>query len=820
MEDAKKPNPAGPSAAAQTGSPAAGVKPRPPLPPPSPNACSDDARVRELQRQLQYNEKLKYVTNMINSANDIDEILINLGRDILSLFDAQRITLYAVDPVKNELYSKYLSGERPKEIRVAISPDSLAGYSAYALEMVNVADVSDEMKLKAINPKLKFDERWDKESNFQTRQVLSAPLKHEAALYGVIQLVNKIGAPIDAGGDAAASSNLRNPIDAGGRTPGDRPFTKEDETRIIEIARVLAIAFRNKQKARGTRFNYLLEHGILTEDELKAAVTKAREAKKPVENVLIESYGVKKRDVGASLGTFYGLGYVEFSNKVFIARELTKSLNISYLKKALWLPIDSAGGRVTIVADNPTDIRISEIKSAFKADEYIFKVALRDDVLKFIDLLESDAESAKGSSSDILAELELEGKETEAATGEVLDENAGVIVRLANQVINEAYDKGASDIHIEPNRTRKIVDVRYRVDGDCFKHLTFPLGHLMALISRIKIMSSLDISERRLPQDGKIKFPMKKGPIELRVATIPTVNGESVVMRILAASEPLPVERLGLSKRNLQELKNIVEKPYGLFLVVGPTGSGKTTTLHSALGYINTPDTKIWTAEDPVEITQYGLCQVEVKPKIEFTFARAMRAFLRADPDVIMIGEMRDHETAATGIEASLTGHLVLSTLHTNSAPETITRLLDMGLDPFNFADAILGVLAQRLMRTLCSDCKEKYHPDKAEFEMLVDTYGREYFPELGIGYSDTFTLYRAKGCARCNDTGYRGRAGMHELLVGTPEAKRLIQMKSPMEKIRDQAIKDGMRTLFQDGVAKVFSGVTDIGQVRKVCIQ
>jgi type II secretory ATPase GspE/PulE/Tfp pilus assembly ATPase PilB-like protein len=351
------------------------------------------------------------------------------------------------------------------------------------------------------------------------------------------------------------------------------------------------------------------------------------------------------------------------------------------------------------------------------------------------------------------------------------------------------------------------------------RHLEIPLTYSNPVVSRIKIMASLDIAERRLPQDGKIKFTYKNKPVELRVATLPTVAGEDVVLRILASSEAMPLEALYLSEQDYKNLKELISRPYGIILAVGPTGSGKTTTLHAALAYINTSDKKIWTAEDPVEITQEGLRQVEVKPKIEFDFARAMRSFLRANPDVIMVGEMRDCETAHIGIEASLTGHLVLSTLHTNSAPETITRLIDMGIDPLNFADSILGILAQRLVRTLCKKCKEPYHPEREEFESLSKSYG-EQFPQLGIAYDDKLALYKPKGCDDCNHTGYRGRAGLYELLIGTKDIKRVIAKRGTVEEIRQQAIKDGMRTLYQDGIAKVFSGLTTYKQVRSVCIQ
>jgi type II secretory ATPase GspE/PulE/Tfp pilus assembly ATPase PilB-like protein len=275
---------------------------------------------------------------------------------------------------------------------------------------------------------------------------------------------------------------------------------------------------------------------------------------------------------------------------------------------------------------------------------------------------------------------------------------------------------------------------------------------------------------------------------------------------------------MGMRKRDYNLLMNMSRKPYGMLLVVGPTGSGKTTTLHSALSTINNPETKIWTAEDPVEITQRGLRQVQVQPKIGFDFAAAMRSLLRADPDVIMVGEMRDRETASIACEASLTGHLVMSTLHTNSAPETITRLLDMNMDAFNLSDAILGILAQRLVRTLCVHCKEAYHPTRDEYDALARRYGSG-FEKLGAPFRRELQLYRAVGCPDCHNTGYKGRTAIMEFLEATPEIKSLILSTPNVEKIRQQAVKDGMTTLMQDGIRKVFLGLTDISQVRKVCI-
>jgi type II secretory ATPase GspE/PulE/Tfp pilus assembly ATPase PilB-like protein len=290
-------------------------------------------------------------------------------------------------------------------------------------------------------------------------------------------------------------------------------------------------------------------------------------------------------------------------------------------------------------------------------------------------------------------------------------------------------------------------------------------------------------------------------------------------MRILAKAGAMKMEDMSLTDRNYKVLEAAIEKPYGLILCVGPTGSGKTTTLHAALGHINKPGVKIWTAEDPVEITQAGLRQVEAKPRIGLDFARIMRAFLRADPDVIMIGEMRDEETASIGVEASLTGHLVFSTLHTNSAPETVTRLLDMGLNPLNFSDAFLAVLAQRLVRRLCSNCTKEYNPSREEFEEIVSDYGKKAFEKTGIKYDSDLSLKGPGQCDLCSGTGYKGRMGIHELMDGTPEIKRMIKKAASAEDLFKQASKEDMTTLKQDGIMKVFQGHTDVREVRRVCI-
>lgn len=402
---------------------------------------------------------------------------------------------------------------------------------------------------------------------------------------------------------------------------------------------------------------------------------------------------------------------------------------------------------------------------------------------------------------------------------EVSPEVENETIGLANQIILDGIRAGASDIHIEPNGEEGKVVVRFRVDGECRLHIELPPSSRATLTARLKILANLDISERRKPQDGKIRFRVQDKWVELRVATLPTVNGnEDVVMRILAGSIPLPVDKIGLSTLNLYNLRQIIAQPYGLFLCVGPTGSGKTTTLHSVLSALNTPDTKIWTAEDPVEITQAGLRQVQVQPKGGMDFATALRAFLRADPDVIMVGEMRDKETASIAVEASLTGHLVLSTLHTNGAPETVGRLLDMGLDPFNFADALLGVLAQRLARRLCKECKRQTSMSQDDYDHLSGRFGDAAWVALVGPWSETQRMWTAVGCPTCAGTGYKGRVALHELMVVDDALKPLIQQRRPVAELRVVASGRGMQSLVQDGISKVLAGDTDLAQVLSVC--
>mgnify|MGYP006272977227 FL=1 len=581
-----------------------------------------------------------------------------------------------------------------------------------------------------------------------------------------------------------------------------------------------------------SRYDYLLKNEIVSTTQLQKALNLAKKMKKSVEFVLMDQFKVSKDNIGKSLSAYYNCPFRTFDPKMQVPYELISNLKKPFLLQDLWVPVHWEVDHIEVLMDDPKDLRkLDHAKALFNTNKFVFSVGTKEDIEATINHFFSQKKTQAGGqkneagtpySFDDMPEISFEEEEDEDDdAAEAYDEGSGKVVRLVDQMLISAYRKDASDIHVEPSPVTKRTKIRFRIDGVCQDFLEVPNSFANALLSRLKIMANLDIAERRLPQDGKIKFKRKGIPeFELRMATLPTAGGfEDAVLRILASSGAMEIEDLGLTERNYELLKAAINKPYGVVLCVGPTGSGKTTTLHSALHHINTPTRKIWTAEDPVEITQLGLRQVEVKNKIGLDFARIMRSFLRADPDVIMVGEMRDFETASIGVEASLTGHLVFSTLHTNSAPETVTRLLDMGLNPLNFSDAFLVVLAQRLLRRICKHCRREYTPSKEEFDELVRDYGEEEFPATGITYSSDLKIYTPVGCEQCNGTGYKGRMGIHELMDGSKEIKRMIKRQASAEELFRQAKQEGMTTLMQDGIMKVFQGLTDISEVRRVCV-
>lgn len=585
--------------------------------------------------------------------------------------------------------------------------------------------------------------------------------------------------------------------------------------------------FRNAQQrltiitemlAKFERYYHLFKERRLTEEQFDQAKQLADQRHKDLEAILINDFEIEKQDIGVSVSEFFNCPFVEYNElEIGPAPKCLQNLKENFWRSNHCIPISQDGNKVRIAALDPQNqTMLSNLRSMLKGNILEFVVAFNDDITKFTDHFHGKGDSLlDDDADDVFGELELvEEDYEEEDTSDDDGSEAGTVVKVCNRIIEEGYSREVSDIHIESQIGKRGALVRFRVDGDCSNFLTVPYNYKRALVSRIKILAKLDIAEKRLPQDGKIKFRTRRGKnIELRVATLPTVGGnEDVVMRILAGGDAMALKKMGLHEENFENLKTLISRPYGLVLVVGPTGSGKTTTLHAALGHINRPEKKIWTAEDPVEIVQDGLRQVQVLPKIGLDFARVLRAFLRADPDVIMVGETRDQETAETVIEAALTGHVVFSTLHTNSAPETVTRLLGMGIDPFNFADSLLGVLAQRLIKRLCPHCRQKYKPDDDEIAMIVKEYGSH--PTKPLEVPEGLTLYRPRGCSHCHKSGYKGRLAIHELLITDDNLRTKIEANAPVADLRFAAMEAGMRTLKQDGIIKVLNGDTDLAQV------
>jgi type IV pilus assembly protein PilB len=551
----------------------------------------------------------------------------------------------------------------------------------------------------------------------------------------------------------------------------------------------------------------LLREGLVTREQLAQALAEQKNTKHRLGYVLVKLGLVQELEITKVLARQYRMPAVDLS-RFEVDPKIIKLVPADMATKSVVLPLKREGRTLTVAMADPTDLGLLEdLKFITRFD--LFPVIAGEYTLR--NLIEKHYEASDQQLQSILKDMEetgddvevVEEEEEEAATQAQIDD--APVVKLINGLLTDAVRRGASDIHIEPFEHE--IRVRYRIDGALLEIMRPPLKMKAALTSRVKILSQLNIAERRVPQDGRLKLKMGNRVIDFRVSTLPVLFGEKIVLRILDKGNlTLDLTKFGFEPKAEKELMKAILNPYGMVLVTGPTGSGKTTTLYSALSRINTPEVNIMTAEDPVEYNLMGINQVLVRTEIGLTFAAALKAFLRQDPNIIMIGEIRDLETGGIAIKAALTGHLVLSTLHTNDAPSTITRMIDMGIEAFNVASAVNLVVAQRLVRRICKDCKGQHQYSDVELSALG----------TNLVSLKALTFMKGSGCDTCSGTGYKGRAGLYEVMSLSPEVRRMILRGASVAEIRDQAVVDGMLTLRMDGMKKIERGVTTLEEVVK----
>jgi len=552
----------------------------------------------------------------------------------------------------------------------------------------------------------------------------------------------------------------------------------------------------------------LLESGAITAVQLKEAETAAAENGQRLEHYLVEKGLITPQALAQAYAAYASVPYIEKISDAMADLTLLAKIPLKFLRENVVMPV-MVDGRAVIITADPLRFQPLDELNLLLGGEATYAVSTPKIIIDAINryypiegtkqMIEELAEEEKELEGEVSFEA-IEEKDILAMATEA------PIIKLVNHILYQAVKRGASDIHIEP--FEKELHVRYRIDGVLYTVMTPPKRLQGALSSRIKIMANLNIAEKRIPQDGRIDIRVAGKPIDIRVSVLPVIFGERIVMRLLDKSRTFgKLKDLGFSDRDFAILIENIKKPNGIIFVTGPTGSGKTTTLYAVLGELNTPDVNIVTVEDPVEYQMAGVGQVQVKDKIGLTFAAALRSILRQDPDIIMIGETRDQETAQIAIQAALTGHLVLSTLHTNSAPATITRLLDMGVEPYLIASSVILAMAQRLVRRLCENCKRPYKPSA------------DLLKSIGLTEKDAknITFYEPVGCDECNKTGYRGRLPIFELMVMTSAMAKLTMERSDTSLLRKQAIADGMTLLLDDGVRKIKQGLTSIDEVLSV---
>jgi type II secretory ATPase GspE/PulE/Tfp pilus assembly ATPase PilB-like protein len=808
----------------------------------------DAPQVEELLKNLEFHKAIQDITGRINTASGLREILVNIKEDIRRLFHIHQLVLYVVDPGKKEIFTISTYGNKSREVRFPINNSTFAGYVAQKKKILHIPDAYNTREIRKISDSLKFDDSHDKRTSATTGQILVIPIMHESIVLGVMEIMNHKDA------DAIDEYNQ---------------IFLDEITACLAGAFLAGLDFVQSGSKNATRLSKLIRDGALTSHQMNNALRESLVKKEHVETILTQSYNVSHSEIGAALEEFFACPFIPYSEDIYIPPQMLSGIERTSLEELMWIPLKVVKGEIHILMSDPSDhLKKREIEKILETDAISFNVGTTPDILKLIDhFYPHENEPAavfapdkvplpkpaqvggrKQQANDIAHSTFIVPKAPESPLSFRSDELFSPVSDLpthtppepdarppapeepaekplppaSDDILLEACSRGASDIHFEPDPLNENIFSRIRVDGQFLSLRTLSYGEYETIAADIKHRANLDAAVSTAIQTGRFTLERASGEeIQMTATFIPTGVGiEDAVIHICSKARLIPLELLGLSESLYAELLNILYQPRGVVFIVGPAGAGITTTLHACLESINTPDKKIWTAEENIEIVQSGLRQVAVDPQNGFDFHHVLRAFLNADPDVIMVDSVHDLETAALCMEASLQGHLVLASFPAETVTGMMEKCLDMGLHHLVFADAMLATVEQRLMKTLCPKCRQKYHPGRDEYDEIADIYGPEAFQKLNIPYSESFSLYRPVGCDECGQTGYGGRTCVVEIFTFTPVIKRMLRRKENIDGIYHTALAGGMNTLIREALAKVLQGQTDYRHARLACLK
>jgi type II secretory ATPase GspE/PulE/Tfp pilus assembly ATPase PilB-like protein/transcriptional regulator with GAF, ATPase, and Fis domain len=759
------------------------------------NGASSQAPIVDRSKRL--NDLFEAIPNVKNP----NAIYSDLKQPLIKAFDAGAVVLFAVDRKKNEVVSKLNWNPYKQDIKLPINHSNIAGFSVANNQWLNIMDVSDINELNLHHQNLQFDGSWELNSSFKTKSLLTIPFSQSNKLIGVLQLVNK---------------------------RSGSGFDAQDEEDALKVSELLAQTFHKMKiytEAEPTKFSYLIDNDFLTEDELGQVISKANDTHSDVETLLIKDLYLRALDVGKSLESFYDVPFTGYDETIVLPDLEGFDIDHKILRNQFWVPLKVEDSRVAVLVNDPSDSNtIEEIKKVFLQQDVDIRVGLKLDIQKYINNFYGAEEVAESTETKVIQgdnKLELTiSEEYPAVKTEQQNPNADSTGQFFDEIISIAIQQGVTDIHIEPGMDGKNLLVRLRKEGACRVFEEIPADFQQEIISHIKTRAHLDPSINKLPQNGKFIWSLGPNRYELNVVIFPTIGDlEDAMIRVSPIGKRIPgfmsMTDMEFSDPNLDKIMSRIHAAKGMILIVGPEGTGKTTSLHALLNHLNTSDKKIVTAENPVDIVQNGLRQLQMNEENGLNYALALETFLLGNPDIIMVGEIDNDATLKLCVQAAQQ-RLIFTSLKAKSTIDAIRKMREMNIDANQFSDAVVLVMAQKLVPSLCEHCKEDYHPSQDEFDMLEKFYGDKNFSELGFQYNDNLTLKKAVGCKQCIFTGYSGQIALQEVLERTPELNRLIAENAPMEEIHNQALNDGMITLNQDGIYKIMNGDCDFKKIQE----